>query len=111
MPGAEKLAVVSTAAGFPKVTMPGPETFDQLVVRAPGGLGRPSSATVPSRLAEAGEVMVWSAPADTDGAALAPEAPLLVAALPESRIIPLRPAQSTFDDPFQQRPEAMNCHW
>ena len=70
MPAAEKVAVVSTAFGLPKVTVPGPLTLLQVGVVAPGGLGRPSSVTVPSRLAEAGSVTVWSAPADTEGGAL-----------------------------------------
>ena len=45
---------------------------------APGGLGRPSSVTVPSRFAEAGRVTVRSGPADTDGAALVGGVPPLV---------------------------------
>ena len=49
---------------------------------APGGLGRPSSVTVPSRLAEAGPVAgmvtVWSVPALALGAWLVGGAPPLV---------------------------------
>ena len=57
MPAAEKLAVVSTALESPKVTVPGPDVLVHLVVTAPGGLGRPSSVTVPSRLALSGSVI------------------------------------------------------
>jgi hypothetical protein len=64
--------VVSIAFGSAKVTVPGPETFDQVVVTAPGGLGRPSSVTVPSSVALAGRVIVWSGPALTFGAWFAP---------------------------------------
>ena len=70
MPAVAKLAVVSTAVGSPKVTVPGPETFVQVVVSRPLG-GRPSSVTVPSRLAVAGRVTVASGPALTTGAWLA----------------------------------------
>ena len=68
MPAAEKLALVSIAFGLAKVTVPGPETFVQVVVTAPGGLGRPSSVTVPSSAAFAGRLIVWSGPAFTFGA-------------------------------------------
>src|SRR5512132_4587350 len=68
VPDAEKLAVVSTALALPKATVPGPLTLLHVVVTAPGGLGRPSSVTVPSRVAEAGSVIVSSAPALTTGA-------------------------------------------
>jgi len=37
--------------------MPGPLTLDRVVVTAPGGVGRPSSVTVPDRLATAGKVV------------------------------------------------------
>ena len=67
-PGAEKLAVVSTAVALAKVTVPGPLTWLHVVLIAPGGLGSPSSVTVPSRVADAGRVIVWSAPAFTEGA-------------------------------------------
>ena len=56
-PAALKLAVVSTALVSVKVTVPGPLTRDQVVVSA-GGLGSPSSVTVPSRVASPGRVMV-----------------------------------------------------
>ena len=68
--------MVSTAFGLPKVTLPKPLTFDQVAVVAPGGVGRPSSVTVPSRLAETGpvggRVTVRSGPAETTGDSLAP---------------------------------------
>ncbi len=67
MPSAEKLAVVSTALASPKVTVPGPLTWLQVVVTAPGGSGSPSSVTVPSRAALSGKVIVWSDPAFTLG--------------------------------------------
>ena len=68
MPAAEKLAVVSTAFGLPKLTVPGPLTLLQVVVTTPGGFGRPSSLTVPSSEAELGSVIVWPDPALTTGA-------------------------------------------
>src|SRR5204862_8269221 len=49
----------------------------QLVVVVPGGLGRPSSVTVPSREAAAGRVTVRSAPALTLGAVLGGGGPVL----------------------------------
>ena len=58
MPATEKLALVSTAFAFPKVTVPGPLTFDHVVVTAAGGFGSPSSVTVPSSDALAGNVIV-----------------------------------------------------
>ena len=63
---------MSTAFGLAKTTSPNPLTFDQVTVVAPGGLGRPSSATSPSRLADAGRVTVMSAPAETTGGWLVP---------------------------------------
>ena len=58
VPATEKLAVVARAAGLANVTVPGPDTADQVVVNVAGGLGRPSSLAVPDRLAEAGAVIV-----------------------------------------------------
>ncbi len=52
------MAVVAFALAFPNVTVPGPLTLDQVVVTVAGGFGRPSSVTVPLRLAVAGSVMV-----------------------------------------------------
>ncbi len=46
------------ALGLVKVTVPGPLTLDQVMVKTPGGLGKPSSVAVPTRLAAAGKVMV-----------------------------------------------------
>ena len=71
MPSVEKLAVVFSAAVFPKVTVPGPVTLDQVVVTVFGGSGSPSSLTEPDRFARSGSVIVWLAPAETVGAWLA----------------------------------------
>ncbi len=49
--------MVTAAFGLPNVTVPGPLTIVQAVVNAAGGLGRPSSLTVPLKLAEAGSVI------------------------------------------------------
>ena len=49
---------MSTALAFPKVAGPGPLTSLQVVVTVPGGFGRPSSVTVPLRLALEGSVIV-----------------------------------------------------
>jgi hypothetical protein len=54
----EKLAVVLSAFASPNVTVPGPLTFDHVVVNIAGGLGNPSSEAVPLRLALAGNVIV-----------------------------------------------------
>ncbi len=62
---------MSTAESSPKVTVPAGPNFDQVVVTEAGGLGSPSSVTVPSRLAEDGRVIDWLVPALTDGAVLA----------------------------------------
>jgi hypothetical protein len=49
--------VVSTALALPNVTVPGQGAVqDQVVTTMPGGSGKPSSVTVPSRLALAGRV-------------------------------------------------------
>lgn len=66
----------------PKVTAPGPLTWLQVVVKL-GGVGKPSSLTVPSRFALAGAVIVWSNPAFTTGAVFAAGGDTH-AALPES---------------------------
>ena len=63
-------AGVPAALAFWNVTVPGPLPLLQVVVTAPGGLGSPSSVTVPSSVAPAGSVMVWSSPASTTGAVL-----------------------------------------
>ena len=47
--------MVSTALALPKVTVPGPLTLLQVAVVAAGGLGRPSSVTVPSRRGRGGQ--------------------------------------------------------
>ncbi len=61
-----------------QLTAPGPPIIDHAMVSAPGGLGRPSSVAVPTRLAAAGRAMVWSAPAFTTGAWLVGDAGLTV---------------------------------
>ena len=54
----EKLTQVLAAFALPKVTVPGPLTFDQVTVVEAGGLGNPSSLTVPDSVAWLGRVMV-----------------------------------------------------
>ena len=51
-------AVVLSALALAKVTVPGPLTFLQVVVRAPGGFGSPSSEAVPASGAPFGRVIV-----------------------------------------------------
>src|SRR3954470_196064 len=69
MPRFENVAVVEIAAALPNTTVPGPLTFVHCVdTPVPG---RPSSETVPVSVATVvGVVIVWSAPALTDGARL-----------------------------------------
>jgi hypothetical protein len=62
------VAVVEAAAGFAKVTVPGPETLVHAAVTAPGGLGRPSSLAEPASVAAAGIVTSRSGPASAVGA-------------------------------------------
>jgi hypothetical protein len=69
VPAAENVAVVSAAFGEPNVTVPGPLSRDHAIVRVPDGW--PSSVTVPSRVAWAGKVIVWSEPAFTTGGVFA----------------------------------------
>ena len=52
VPAKVNCAVVSMAAAFPNVTVPGPLTFDHVDVSVPDG--KPSSVTVPSTAADAG---------------------------------------------------------
>jgi hypothetical protein len=70
VPGRLKLAWVSAALGLAKVTVPGPLSTVQVAVVVAGGLGRPSSVTLPWRLALAGWVTVRSGPALAVGAVL-----------------------------------------
>ncbi len=58
VPAVEKVAVVEAALALAKVTVPGPLTTVHAMVRVPGGLGKPSSVTVPTKLAAAGKAMV-----------------------------------------------------
>ena len=62
VPASEKVAVVSIALASPKVTLPGPESFDHVVV----GVVSPP-VTVPSSVAVAGSVIDWSMPASVLG--------------------------------------------
>ena len=59
------------------VTVPGPLTFDHVVVTVLPA-GKPSSFAVPFKLAEAGSVIVWSGPALTAGARFVDDAALTV---------------------------------
>jgi hypothetical protein len=62
-------AVVTGFDASPNVTDVGPLTRDHVLVVAPGGLGNPSSLTLPLRFTElVGNVIVWSGPASTTGA-------------------------------------------
>ena len=59
VPNVEKVAVVSTTDESSNVTVPGPESFDQVVVTVAGGSGSPSSVTVPSsQTSSTGNVIV-----------------------------------------------------
>src|SRR5215213_5701120 len=70
VPGVEKIARVTGLLISFSVTRPGPLTWLQNVdTVAPAG--KPSSATVPFKLAVFGNVIVWFGPALTIGAALA----------------------------------------
>ena len=67
VPACEKLAVVLAALALAKVAVPGPLNLLHLRVSAPGGLGKPSSVAVATRLAVLGNVIVRSGPALTTG--------------------------------------------
>ena len=77
MPDVLKVAVVDVADGAVNVTVPGPLTRIQLNVTTPGGVGLPSSETVPMSAAVAGSVMVASAPAFTTGCRFATAAAIV----------------------------------
>ena len=98
---------MSTADAFANVTVPGPSYFDQVVVTAPGGVGNPSSVTVPSSDAVSGSVTVRAGPASTTGAVFPALAAPCVASVPLSRTAPAL-LVSMLVDPFQPRPEATN---
>src|SRR5882762_11814172 len=66
MPGILNDAVVTGAFGLLKLTVPGPLTELQAMVRMPP-TGSPSSVTAPFNLAALGRVMVWAGPALTIG--------------------------------------------
>src|SRR4029079_473179 len=67
VPACEKLTVVLAALALAKVAVPGPFTLLHWSVRAPGGLGKPSSLALPVRLALLGKVIVLASPALTAG--------------------------------------------
>ena len=71
VPAFANVTVVVSAAGFAKVTLPGPLTLDQATVTAPGGFGSPSSVAVPVSDAVPGRVTARSGPAFTVGAVFA----------------------------------------
>ena len=54
MPAPENEAVVARSVLLENVTVPGPLTLDQVVVKAPGGFGIPSSEAEPIKVAELG---------------------------------------------------------
>ena len=54
MPAVLNDADVLVAEALPKVTAPGPETLVQVLATLPGKLGRPSSLTVPVKVATFG---------------------------------------------------------
>ena len=60
------MAVEDKLVALLKVTVPGPETLDQVFVKVLPE-GNPSSVAVPVREAVLGKVMVWSTPALTEG--------------------------------------------
>ena len=76
MPAREKLAVVETALGGAKLTVPGPLTLVQLTVSVPEGL--PSSLTLPESGATCPREIDWLAPAETAGGWLTTGAALTV---------------------------------
>jgi hypothetical protein len=61
----ENVAVVLRAAGLAKVTVPGPLTILQFIVRVQAS--RQKSVAVPERITLKGNVIVWSGPALTIG--------------------------------------------
>src|SRR5262245_21354267 len=65
-PACENVALAVRLAPLPNCTVPVPLTFVHCVVTADPA-GSPSSVAVPARLAFAGSVIVWSAPAFTVG--------------------------------------------
>ena len=76
VPSTRNCASVLVAPGAVKFTAPGPLTLVQAAVLAPGGVGRLSSLMKPFRVAEPGSATVWSAPANTEGAAFVSDAGL-----------------------------------
>src|SRR4051812_49440470 len=70
VPGTLKLACVSAAFALTKLTAPGPLSSVQVAVVAAGGVGCPSSLTLPWRAALAGGGVVRAGPALTGGGVL-----------------------------------------
>jgi hypothetical protein len=89
VPTAENNTVVLTTSGSVNVTVPGPLTCVHVTVTVAGGLGNPSSVTVPFNKALAGSVIVWSAPASTTGGWLVATAFGVAEASPDLWLSPL----------------------
>jgi len=70
-PGVEKVTVGLNGCGFVNVTVPGPEVTFHEVLTVPGGLGFPSSSTVPLCVAGLPNWIVCVVPALTEGGRLA----------------------------------------
>src|SRR6185295_7965452 len=80
VPGVEKIALVTGLLISLKVTTPGPLNWLQNVLTV-APTGKPSSATVPFRLAVFGRVIVWFGPALTMGAKFAGNAVTVTSSL------------------------------
>ena len=72
VPLAGNVAVVDGEAALAKTACPGPLVVDQPQVTTAGGLGNPSSVTVPASETPEGSVIDLLEPALTTGAAFAP---------------------------------------
>src|SRR2546430_3823382 len=73
VPTPGKLTVVFDWLGLPNHAVPGPLTWLQASVNAPGGFGRPSSVAVPLSATAKGKFVPakdWSGPALTTGSRL-----------------------------------------
>jgi hypothetical protein len=76
--------VVTGEEAFAKVTVPGPETRDHVLLRVPDG--RPSSCTLPANDAAFGKVTVRLEPADTVGGRFPARTVIVVSALAVSAV-------------------------
>ena len=72
--------------GEAKDTVPGPLTLLQVVVKIPGGLGRPSSLAVPDKVTWDGSVIVWFDPALAVGARFRGLTVIVVSSAPVSAL-------------------------